>query len=348
MDKAKILTDLETAMFCRGLVLQLHAGIGLADGIHLLSQDETGQKQELFQQMAAGLDEGKLLSAVLEEAGCLPDYVCAMVKIGQQTGKLEETLRSLADFYEQRSRQKRQIKNALTYPSMVFVLMLVVVTVLLVKVLPVFDGVYGSLGSRLTGVAAGLLHLGQLLKGAMPALLATLGGAAVFVLAYWKAAVLRESVNGWFRQRFGDRGIGRKFNNARFAQAVAMGLASGLTLEESLELAENLLKTVPGAAERCRECAKHLETGKTLSEAMAAAQLLPPAESRLLTVALRAGNGDRVMDEIARRLSQQAEDAVEDLVSKIEPAMVLIASLLVGVILLAVMLPLMNIMSTIG
>lgn len=348
MGKKMILTDLETALFCRGLALQLHAGISLADGMILLAQDETGRKQECFQQMAAGLDGGKPLSEVLEEAGCLPEYVCAMVRIGQQTGKLEQTLQSLSVFYEQRSCQKRQIKNALAYPSMVFVLMLVVVTVLLVKVLPVFDGVYGSLGSRLTGVAAGLLYLGQLLKGAMPVLLAVLGTALVFVLVYWKADGFRCGIDSWFLRHFGDRGIGRKYNNARFAQALAMGLSSGLTLEESLELAENLLKPIPGAAERCRNCRSQIEVGKELSEAMGAAQLLPPTESRLLAMGLRAGNGDQVMEEIARRLSQQAEDAVEDTVSKIEPAMVLIASLLVGLILLAVMLPLMNIMSTIG
>ena len=343
-----ILTDLETAMFCRGLALQLHAGISLADGVYLLAQDEAGGKQALFQQMAAGLDGGETLSEVLEKAGCLPEYVCTMVQIGQQTGKLEQTLQSLGTYYELRSRQKRQIKQALAYPAMVFVLMLVVVAVLLIKVLPVFDGVYASLGSRLTGAAAGLLHLGQLLEAAMPVLLAVLGAAAVLAAFYWKAAAFREAVNSWFRRRFGDRGIGRKFNNARFAQALAMGLSSGLTLEGSLELAENLLRSVPGAAARCRVCAQQLEAGKNLAEAMAAAQLLPPAESRLLTMGQRAGNGDRVMEEIARRLQQQAEDAVEDAVSKIEPAMVLIASLLVGLILLSVMLPLMNIMSTIG
>ena len=348
MEKEIKLTELETALFCRGLALQLHAGIGLADGIYLLAQDEAGRKQVLFQKMAAGLDEGRTLAEVLEESDALPEYVCAMVQIGQRTGRLEQTLQLLGDFYERRSRQKRQIKQALAYPGMVFALMLMVVTVLLIKVLPVFDGVYKSLGGGLTGVAAGLLHLGQGLKMAMPALLAVLGAALLLAAAYWKIPALRMWVNGWFRRHFGDRAIGRKFNNARFAEALAMGLGSGITMEESLELAEYLLKPIPGVASRCRECRVQLEAGKTLSEAMAAAQLLPPAESRLLTVGLRAGNGDRVMDEIARRLSEQAEDAVEDAVSRIEPALVLIGSLLVGLILLAVMLPLMNIMSTIG
>lgn len=343
-----ILTDLETALFCRELALQLHAGISLSDGMMLLAQEAEKRTQKYFQQMAAGLDHGMTLAEVLEDSACLPEYVCAMVQIGQKTGKLEETLHSLGDFYEQRSCRKRQIKNALAYPSMVFVLMLVVVAVLLVTVLPVFNRVYNSLGSRMTGAAAGLLHLGRLLKKAMPVLLTALGAALVIAAFYWKELGFREKVNNWFQVHFGDRGIGRKFNNARFAQALTMGLSSGLTLEESLELAENLLKPIPAAAERCRNCRSQIEAGKDLSEAMGLAQLLLPTESRLLAMGLRAGNGDRVMEEIARRLSQQAEDALEDTVSKIEPAMVLIASLLVGLILLSVMLPLMNIMSTIG
>ena len=348
MEKKIILTELETAQFCRGLALQLQAGICLADGMYLLARDEAGRKQSCFSRMAADLDQGKQISEVLQESGCLPEYVCAMVRIGQQTGKLEQTLRSLGDFYEQRSRQKRQIRQALAYPAMVFILMLVVMGVLLVKVLPVFDGVYSSLGSRLTGIAAGLLRLGQLLKGALPVLLAALAAGMLLAAIYWKVQPFRSAVNRWFQVRFGDRGIGRKFNNARFAQALAMGLSSGLTLEASLELAENLLKSVPAAAERCRKCASQLAAGADLAEAMTQARFLTPAESRLLAVGQRAGSADRVMEEIARRLAQQAEDAVEDAVSRIEPAMVLVTSLLVGLILLSVMLPLVNIMSAIG
>ena len=348
MEKEMRLTDLETAMFCRGMALQLHAGIGLADGIYLLAQDETGKKRQLFEEMATGLDEGVPLGEVLEKAGCLTDYACTMVRIGERTGRLEQTLQSLGEFYQRSGDRKRQVRNALGYPAAVFGLMLLVITVLLVKVLPVFEGVYNSLGSRLTGVAAWLLYLGQLLQRAMPVLLAVLGAVLALALVYWKVPHLRERVDGRLRAKFGDRGIGRKFNNARFAQALAMGLSSGLTLEESLELAENLLKNIPDAAKRCAVCAARLEEGKGLSEAMAAAQLLPSSESWLLAVGLKAGNADRVMEEIARRLSEQAEEAVEAAVSRIEPALVLIGSALVGTILLAVMLPLINIMSTIG
>jgi len=341
-------SDRQTALFCKNLSLQLHAGIPMAEGIHLLAQDEDPSLGGILLEMGAGLDRGEGLDEVLEQAGCFPEYVPAMVKIGQQTGKLEQTLDALGAFYDRRDQQKRQLGKALAYPCMVFVLMLVVVAVLLIKVLPVFDGIYASLGSRLTGVAGWLLQLGAALEKALPVLAVILAAGLVLGLLYFKIPGIRSRVNHWYRSRFADRGIGRKFSNARFAQALAMGLSSGLSLEESIALAENLLKEIPGAARRCRQAAQALEQGEPLAQALQQARLLPPAESRMLTVGLRGGNADQVMEQIARRLSDQAEEALEDRAAGIEPALVLLASGLVGIILLSVMLPLMNIMAAIG
>lgn len=348
MAKQNKLTAAQIAHICRGLSLQLQAGICLADGFHLLAEDAEGELAQLLQQMGNGLDRGEELTELFRNADCFPDDVWGMVQVGQRSGRLEQTLGSLAAYYDRRDRQKRQIKNALSYPGMVFVLMLVVIGVLLVKVLPVFDGVYASLGSRLTGIAAGLLYLGQLLERAMPVLLTVLALLGIFGILCWKSMRFRCWINDGYRKHFADRGIGQKFNNARFAEALAMGMSSGLTLEESMELAKDLLQAIPAAAQRCSFCAQRIAEGISLPEAMKEARLLPPAESRMLAVGIRAGNADRVMEEIAHRISQQAEDALEDAVSRIEPAMVLVASLLVGLILLSVMLPLVNIMSSIG
>jgi len=347
MKKQELFQDWQTAFLCRNLARQLHAGICLADGLYLLSEDEAEKTKELYRSLGCDMDAGIPLSEALEKAG-FGQYLCGMVAVGEKTGRLERTLEALAAFYEQRHSTRRQIKNALSYPCVVFTLMLVVVGVLLVKVLPIFDDVYASLGSSMTGLAGGLLALGQGLEKALPVLLLLLAAAlaAAMLYRYWEGFRLR--MNQWVQNRFGDRGISRKFNNAHFAQAMALGMSSGLPLEEAVELGANLLKEIPGAHLRCRNCMRHLEEGVPLHRALSEEGLLPPAESRLLAVGLRGGNADAVMEEIAQRLSRQAEEALEDAVGKMEPAMVLAASGLVGVILLAVMLPLMNILSAIG
>lgn len=342
------LTHSEIAGICRRLALLLHAGIGLADGVFLLAEEESDDLRKLLQDMGTQMDGGENLSAAMENSGAFPRSVTGMVSVGEQTGRVEEVLETMARFYEQRSRSSRQIKNALAYPTVILVLMLVVVGVLLIKVLPVFDDVYASLGSRLTGVAAGLLHLGQLLKQAMPALFGMLIVVALAALLYTYCTPVRNKVSAWWMVRFGDRGVSRKFNNANFARALAMGLGSALPLEDAVEQAGRLLADIPGAAARCSQCVEQLRGGADLSVAMGATDFLPPAESRMLAVGLRQGSSDRVMTDIADRLMEQAEEALENMVAKVEPAMVLTASLLVGAILLSVMLPMMNIMAAIG
>ena len=338
----------EIAQFCRNLALLLHAGISLADGIFLICQEQTGAATELLRDLGKQLDEGLTLGEAMERSGAFPRCAAGMVSIGEQTGRTEEVLELLAQFYEQRHRTAHRIRQSLAYPAVILGMLLIVIGVLLVQVLPVFDEVYASFGSRMHGVAAWLLQLGQLLKGALPVLLVILAAAAMVAVVYAYCPPARQRLQRAYTARFGDRGAARKFNNAHFARGVAMGLAAALPLEQALEQAGKLLEDVPAAAERCARSAQALREGKSLAEAMTAGDFLPPSESRLLAVALREGSGDRAMADIADRLMEAAEEALETAAARVEPAMVLIASLLVGVILLAVMLPLMNIMAVIG
>ena len=338
----------EIAHICRGLAVLLRGGVGAAESVYLLAEDEKGALGAMLSRMGEQLDQGDTLSAAMENAGAFPDHVPAMVRIGEETGRLDQSLTSLADYYDESYRNAKQIKNALAYPCMILALLLVVIAVLLIKVLPVFDSVYASLGSRLSGVAAGLLHAGEILKNALPALLAVAAVIVVGVLLYFKNARIHDLISGWYLKKFGDRGLFRKFNNARFARALAMGLSSGLPLDEAMELSRRLLNDVPGAQERCAACIRAMTEGEHLSKAMNVAGLLTPAQTRMLAAGVHGGNADEVLDEIANRMQEDATDALRSTVSKVEPAIVMVVSLLVGLILLSVMLPLLSIMSVIG
>ena len=342
------LSNPELIKICRGLALLLDSGIGGAECAFLLAREEQPPLESVLNTLGEHLDRGFPMAEAMAEAGGFPDYVLTMVHIGQETGRLAETLAGLGDYYAENDRTLRQIRSAVAYPAMVLILMLLVVGVLLVKVLPVFDRVYASLGTRLTGVAAGLLHFGQLLEGALPVLAAVLLALAAAAVTLWLRPSLREKVRGFWQKRWGDRGISRKWNNARFAQAMMMGFSSGISVEESVELAAGLLQQIPGALARCRECHRLLSEGEELADALTETQLLPHSAGRLLKLGVRSGNGDAAMEEISRRMTEDARQALEELVSRVEPALVLVTSALVGVILLSVMLPLMNIMSAIG
>ncbi len=343
------LSNLQIADLCRELSLLLHAGVGIGDGLTLLGEEEPDkERKNLLEQMAQRAQEGAMLHEIFENAGCFPAYMIGLVKVGEHVGRTEESLAALSRYYEDKEAQEQRVRNALTYPAILFIMMMVVIVVLLTRVLPVFDDVYASLGGQLTGMAGALLTLGRVLDAAMPVLCVLLAAAAVLVVLFAACRPFRTKVLALWRKTRGDKGVSRKLNDARFAQALAMGMNSGLPMEEAVDLAASLLKDSPAAVERCKLCRQRLEAGESLSKAMGETGLMPNSACRLLTLGMRGGSGDDVMNEIARRMSEDARLALENKVSKVEPALVLITCVLVGAILLSVMLPMMNIMAAIG
>lgn len=342
----KTITNTELSGLTMELYLLLHAGVGVGDALALLEQEET--YKDLLAGMSQQADSGAPLSACLRESGRFPAYLCGLIEVGEGTGRTEEALSALSRYYEQRARLDRQVRSALLYPAVMLVLMLLVIGVLLVKVLPIFNDVYISLGSRLTGVAGGLLALGRWLDSAMPVLWALLAAVVALCAAFALADGFRDKLLGVWRRRQGDRGVSRRINNARLTQALSMGMASGLPLEKALELSASLLSDNPAAQARCRSCCEQLDQGVSLAQAMRASALLPASACRLLELGQRSGSADMAMEKIARDLADDSDAAIEELVSRVEPVLVLVCSVLVGLILLSVMLPLMHIMSAIG
>ena len=346
--KRSTISNEELSVLCLELSMLFHAGVGMGDALTLLAEESAPEYKEMLSAMAEKLDFGSTLSAAMRETGRFPVYVCGLVEVGERAGRAEEALAALARYYEGRARLDRRIKSALLYPAVMLMLMLVVIAVLLVKVLPIFNDVYASLGGRLTGVAGGLLAMGQWLDGAMPVLWVLLAAVVAFLAAFAAVPSFREHLTGVWRKSRGDKGLARKMNDARLAQALSMGMASGMLLEQAVELASGLMEDVPQAKARCADCQTRLEQGERVSKAMKDSSLLPAAACRLLELGQRSGAGDAAMAKIAADLSEESEAALEDQVSRVEPALVLVCSILVGLILLSVMLPLMNIMSAIG
>lgn len=322
----------------------IHAGVGAADGLYLLSEDEQDKAfRQILTKMAENADQGTSLAGCFQQAGVFPGYLCALLQVGEQVGKTEQTLARLARYYEGMARLRRQLRAALLYPAVLLCVLLCVMIVLMVWVLPVFDGVYAQLGGSLTGIAAVLMTAGQVIGRSLPYCGAVL--ALLFVLFCIRP--LRKWGIRVFQRLWGDRGAFKAVNDARFLQALSLGVSSGMSEPESAKMASGMAK-IPAFRSRCDACIRALEAGDSLKTALLSAKLTTPAEGRLLEAGIRSGRGEQALESIADRMLERSEERVAGLAEKAEPAVVLFACLMIGLILLSVMLPLMNIMSTIG
>lgn len=343
--KPQVLTNEQIGSVCMALGHLLHAGIGTADALVLLQQDEQiPVVRQLLDRMARQADAGISLAAAAEESGSFPQYVCTLLEVGHRVGKTEQTLFALARYYQNRARLENQLRTALLYPAMLLLVLLAVTVALLVWVLPVFRDVYARLGATLTGVAGWLLALGQGLGQALPWAL----GVVVLLGALLAVSAIGKKVKAFLGKWLADVGPLRKVNTARYIQALTMALSSGLTAQEAASLAGELAGEESGNFQkRCDTCLKTLEE-QGLAQALKSGGLLSPADSCLLEAGIRSGQSERVLETISSRLLEESEDALAAAAGRVEPCVVALCCGVIGLILLSVMLPLMQIMTAIG
>ena len=345
--KHKQLTNEEIAALCRALSWLLHAGMEAGDALTLMAQDARGQEAELLTQMAQLADEGLPPAEVFRRTNRFPHYVCALLEAGERTGRTEEAFRALTDYYEARARLERQARSTLLYPAVLLLLMLTVVVVLLCWVLPVFSEVYAQLGTRLVGLAGGLLALGSFLRRLLPLLCVPAGAVLILAAILLLAPGFRTRLLGRLQRRRSDRGSRSQMRTAVFAQTLAMGLNSGLDGIGAAELALQL--TEEGRfRKRCEACLQKLRSGASLPDALGNTELFSRADCRLLEAGIRSGRGENAMAQAADRLMEEYMLSQENRLAKTEPTLVVISSLLVGLILLSVMLPLLHVMGAMG
>jgi len=339
--RKKTLPAVYLAFLCRELAMVLDAGIPLGDGLDLLIENEKAKEYcDVLRGMSEGMKDGKEFSAVVKEAGVFPDYLMEMVTVGEQTGNMDVILLGLSDYYTRQEELFQSIKGAIIYPVILFVMMLMVITVLVTKVLPVFQDVLNQLGTSLSAGALTVMKIG-LAVGKAWIVIPVLGGVII-------AGMLLLFGNEKYKARLLDRGFSKKIGTAvstsRFAAVMAMCMKGGLNIDESLKLAEGVI-TYPPVREKVKKTGELMLT-QSFADSVTAAGLLPPVYTTALAVGEKTGAADTVMDSISRRLETDAQAKIDAAVGRVEPTLVLVMSLLIGLILLTVMIPLINIMST--
>ncbi|MBQ0136224.1 MAG: type II secretion system F family protein [Oscillospiraceae bacterium] len=334
--------------FCMELSLCLKAGISLTEGLFMLSQDETDKDlKEMLTGLYKKMDAGVSLEEALTEAGCFPKYLIDMIEIGSRTGRQEAVLSALSAYYTRQVQITRSIKNAVVYPFVLMCMLLLVIGVLITKVLPIFNDVFNELGAEMSPLAISIMNFGTGVTKYSAVILAVLVAIAIVIIFISAMPNLSLKFVNFWNKFTSNRKLAKKIASARFANGMAMTLASGLDTEESLDMVERITEN-PVMLGRIAKCRELMKSGELFVDAVAKSEIFSSMYCRMLSIGFKTGTADQVMDEIARRSEMEVDENIESVINKVEPTLVIIMSIIVGVILLSVMLPLMSIMTTIG
>jgi len=336
-------------MLCSELAMLLDAGLTVSDSIHVLREDEPDKDSKaIMQGLIDRLEMGEPFSTALKGSGLFPRYMVHMVEIGEKTGRLVETLNALSEYYERQVRLSVTIRSSVLYPAILLVLMVAVVLILIVQVLPIFNDVFSRLGTQMSPVAVSLMKFGGWLGDASIVIAAVFGLIFLMIFLAWAIPDLRKSIARWFSDRWGGSGVLGKLASSRFVFAMTLGMASGLDTAEAIDAAAAISGGSKAIDDKHKRCSELISSGKTLSAALCESGILSLQDGKMLSIGARSGKADLAMAEIARRSDLDVRDSIDRIVGRIEPTLVIISSVVVGVILLSVMLPLMGIMTAIG
>lgn len=339
------LSNGELAAFCSQMAMILRSGISVLEGISLMQEDTTDSEETAFLTL---MEETFQTTGSFKEAlgatGAFPDYMLQMVEIGEYTGKLDEVMKALSRHYEREALIAQSIKGAVTYPLIMVFMMLLVILVLITKVMPIFNQVFRQLGSEMTGFSAAILSFGTAINRYSVLLIGFIAILALAVLYFGKTKNGRAKLT-YFAAHFSrTRALTEKIAACRFASGMSLTLSSGISPEECVKLAAKLIHH-DHFSKKLAACKAAVENGQDLSESLLASQIFSGVYARMVSIGSKTGSLDEVMKDIADKYQDEIDLKFTDMIAVLEPTLVIALSLIVGMILLSVMLPLMGIMS---
>lgn len=340
MKAQKLLGNLEIAAFCEQVAMVISAGIPAYEGISILMADAADKEtEELLKRIYEPLELGSTFHDALAASEAFPQYVLDMVEIGELSGKLEDVLHSLNLYYEREESIRSSIKSAVTYPLVMIAIMISVVLVLVAKVLPIFNQIYTELGSGLTGFPLIMMQFSNALNTYAPVVLIVLAILAIAIFIYTRTQSFRLFIQ---RQK-----LSMSTASSRFANCMTMAISSGLDTSQGLDLAERLVDN-PYMKARIVKCKELVEEGYSFSDAILATKIFTRTYATLLNIGFRTGSLEKVMNKIFQEYEDNIDYEINRFVSRLEPALVIVLSVIIGFILLSFLLPLIGIMASIG
>ncbi|MGC9314284.1 MAG: type II secretion system F family protein [bacterium] len=341
--------NVEISRFTRQFAVMIEAGLPLVQCLDILSEQSTNKiLGQTIAKIRDTVSSGSTLaSAMGKHKKIFNDLYVNMVEAGEVGGALETILRRLADYREKSDRLARKVKGALTYPVMVSIVSIVLTWVMLTFIMPVFAGMFEGLGAELPGPTLFVLAISSFMQNNIfPMLLSVVAIIVTYVILnkkkttryYLDAIKLRFPVLG---------NLVRKNAVSRFCRTLSTLLQSGVNLIDALNItaktAGNLVLT-----KSIHKAMIAISEGDTITSPLSESQVFPPMVIQMIGVGEKTGNMDEMLAKIADFYDEEVDAAVAALTSMIEPIIIVVMGAVIGGMLVAMYLPMFDIVGQIS
>lgn len=351
MSDRQQLSAAEVSLFCESMATMISAGIQTDEALSMLHiERQNTALSKVSEHAYVRVAQGCSLHEALEETDAFPKHALDMIKVGEQTGRLEHTLRSLMLYYEEENRIFTKLRTAVGYPAALLCVMCVIVAFAVWVVLPVFIDVYASMAGGLTLESTGSVAASVVIGWV--ALAITLISAVVSIVTVVASRTPKGNariIKVLERMPFSKSAM-QNLAVSRFTLVLSTYLASGVSEEEALDAALSTIEhtQVYEQASAARDLLASADYSYSLATALADSNMLDPLYGRLLLIGSRSGSLTEALAGIGQNCFNEAAEEIDQIIDSVEPVFAALLTIAVGATLIAVMLPLIGIMGSIG
>jgi type IV pilus assembly protein PilC len=334
----------DLALFTRQFSVMLDAGLPLVQCLEILGQQQDNKYfQKIIFQVRADVESGMTLADSMAKHPRAFDHLyCNMVAAGETGGILDIILQRLSTYLEKMVKLKSDVKSALVYPIAVILIAIIVISVIMVVVIPAFKNIFEGLlgpGERLPWLTEMVVAISSFMAGYWW-LIAIFVGAFVFGMkAYYKTESGQHVIDGLILKLPIIGIIMRKIAVARFSRTLSTLMSSGVPILESLDITARTAGNII-VGEAILKVRAAIEQGQTFVEPLKATQVFPVMVSQMIGVGEQTGAMDAMLSKIADFYEQEVDAAIANLLSMLEPAMIMFLGITIGTIVIAMYLPL--------
>jgi type IV pilus assembly protein PilC len=334
----------DISRFTRQFATMIGAGLPMVQCLDILAtQTENKELAKIIKQVKEAVQGGATLSEALSRHPKVFDALYTnMVEAGELGGALDAILVRLAVYREKADKLVRKVKGAMIYPSVVAFVAAAVTIGMLTFIVPVFAKMFGGLGADLPGPTLIVLHISYFLKANFLYLFfGTLGLLGLFI--WWKRTPGGALMFDKFLLKtpvFGN--LVRKSSVARFTRTLSTLLASGVSILEALEITAKTAGNLV-IANAINHSVMAIAEGDTITGPLKETGVFPPMVTQMISVGEKTGGLDEMLSKIADFYDEEVDDAVAALTSIIEPIIIVFMGIVIGGILIAMYLPMFDI-----
>jgi type IV pilus assembly protein PilC len=336
----------DVAVFSRQLATMLESGLSILRGLSILAeQTENKGFVKVIGEMRLDIERGLSLSqAVARHPKVFPPVYLAMVRAGETGGMLDDVMLSLADTLEKQMELRGKIKSAMTYPIAVFFIVVLILSAMLIFIVPMFEKMYHDLGGTLPLPTRVLITASGLITG-MWWLIVLLGIGGTFAFRRLVAKPAGRLMFDKFKLRLPIFGVlMRKTAITRFARTLASLISAGVPIMESFDIVGETAgnAVVSNAVAEARE---RVRLGESVSASLADAEVFPPMVVQMIAVGEETGALDSMLEKISDFYDREVESTVNSLTALIEPFLMVFMGFSVGGMVIALYMPMFQIIN---